>query len=71
MLAPVPLAPVVEAAGLLMRRPAQSIWHLRTGIVVRRSSRSIPIIDRLIALLRESTALAPDRPFQKAIPVPS
>jgi DNA-binding transcriptional LysR family regulator len=69
MLAPAPLAPVIEDAGLIVRTPEQPIWKLKTGIAIRSSIRSIPIVNRLIELLRESTSRStPDtKLFLKAI----
>jgi DNA-binding transcriptional LysR family regulator len=70
MLAPAQLAPVIEDAGLIVRTPAEPIWKLKTGIAIRNSIRSIPIIQRLIELLKVSTARStPDtKLFLKAIP---
>jgi len=70
MLAPAQLAPVIEDAGLIVRTPEQPIWKLKTGIAIRNSIRSIPIVNRLIELLRESTSRStPDtKLFLKAIP---
>jgi DNA-binding transcriptional LysR family regulator len=70
MLAPAQLAPVIEDAGLIVHTPDQPIWRLKTGIVIRSSIRSIPIVNRLIELLRESTSqpAATTKPFLKAIP---
>lgn len=55
MIAPTQLQSVILEAGLVVRAPLFEIRRFTTGISVRTSSRSIPIVARLIALLQEST----------------
>lgn len=56
MVAPSGLAPVVKAAGLVMRKQDGSIWCMNTGILVRRTGRGFPIVERLIELMGSLTA---------------
>jgi hypothetical protein len=58
MVAPAQLQPVIEEAGLVVRVPKEPIWQFKTGVTLRSSSRPIPIVARLIELLRLSTASA-------------
>lgn len=55
MIAPLQLRSVIEEAGLLVRAPGFNIRRFMTGVTVRTSSRSIPIVARLIELLQQST----------------
>ncbi|MEJ1158436.1 LysR family transcriptional regulator [Prosthecomicrobium sp. N25] len=56
MLGPAQLAPVIEEAGLLVRRPITPIRRFETGVSLRHSARSIPIVARLVELVAASTA---------------
>jgi DNA-binding transcriptional LysR family regulator len=56
MLAPAQLRSVIEEAGLIVRAPQKPIRQFATGVTLRSSSREIPIVARLIDLLRRSTA---------------
>lgn len=56
MIAPMQLRSVIEEAGLIVRAPRDSIRRFATGVTLRVSSRSIPIVARLAELLRASTA---------------
>jgi DNA-binding transcriptional LysR family regulator len=55
MIGPAQLAPVIAEDGLIVRKPATPIRQFATGMAVRRSSRAIPIVARLIELLTAST----------------
>lgn len=60
MVAPAQLQPVIEEAGLVVRVPKEPIWQFKTGITLRSSSRPIPIVSRLIELLRLSIGSVTD-----------
>lgn len=55
MIAPAQLQPVIAEAGLVLQWPEPRLWSLTTGIVARSSSRSIPMIERFISLVEDST----------------
>ena len=54
MIAPMQLQSVIADASLIVRVPFFEIRRFTTGVTVRTSSRSIPIVARLIALLQQS-----------------
>lgn len=56
MLAPAQLRSVIEEAGLIIRQPTETIRRFPTGVTMRTSSANIPIIKRLVSLLKLSTA---------------
>lgn len=60
MVAPAQLRPVIEEAGLVVRVPKEPIWQFKTGVTLRLSSRPIPIVARLIDLLRLSIGSSGD-----------
>lgn len=56
MLAPAQLRPAIEEAGLIVRTPEEPIRRFMTGVTMRASSRSTPIVARLVELLKDSVA---------------
>ncbi|MCA0423746.1 MAG: LysR family transcriptional regulator [Proteobacteria bacterium] len=56
MIAPMQLKSVIAETGLIVRAPEEPIRSFRSGIMMRTSSRAIPIVTRLTELLKQSIA---------------